>query len=102
MVHLQLCQLQGGKSLLATKERLKSTKFYSSALFLVCCSCQKPEHASDKRNTVEKESIKWIFVKNWVIFVWKVLRANVICIAIVPITQKVLFLLVSVRMCFKN
>lgn len=46
---------RGEKSLLAAKERLKSTKFYSSALFLACCSCQKPEHASDKMNTVEKK-----------------------------------------------
>lgn len=93
---------KGGKSLLAAKERLKSTKFYSRALFLACCSCQKPEHGSDKMNMVEKESIKWVFVKNWVIFVWKVLRANVICITIVAIIQKVLFLLVSVCMCFEN
>lgn len=95
MVHLQLCQLQGGKSLLTAKERMKSTKFYSYALFLACCSCQKPEHASDKMNTMEKENTKWIFFKNWVIFVWKVLRANVICTTIMPIIQKVLFLLVS-------
>lgn len=53
-------------------------------------------------NMVEKESIKWVFVKNWVIFVWKVLRANVICITIMAIIQKVLFLLVSVCMCFEN
>lgn len=92
----------GKKKFACSKERLESTKFYSRALFLACCSCQKPEHGSDKMNMVEKESIKWVFVKNWVIFVWKALRANVICITIMAIIQKVLFLLVSVCMCFEN
>lgn len=82
--------------MLTAKERLKFTKSYSSASLQVCYSCHKPEHAPDKMNTVEKENTEWMFLKNWVIFVWKVLRASVICVTIMPITQKDIFLVVSV------
>lgn len=87
------------KGLLTAKERLKFTKSYSSASFSVCYSCHKPEHAPDKMDTVEKENTEWMFLKNWAISVWKILRANVICITIMSITQKDIFLVVSVSTC---
>lgn len=87
------------KGLLTAKERLKFTKSYSSASFSVCYSCHKPEHALDKMDTVEKENTEWMFLKNWAISVWKILRANVICITIMSITQKDIFLVVSVSTC---
>lgn len=93
MLDLQIWQLQQrGKVCL----QQKFTKSYSSALFVVYYSCHKPEHTPDNMNVVEKENTEWMFLKNQVISVWEVLRANVICITI---TQKGIFLVVSVSRC---